>query len=87
MARNYAKQRPGKVNAGYGSSSSQVSIAVLNKLGNIDTMGVAYKGIPLAMNDVMAGVVDFTFVDLGNSMAQAKGRCRQHPCLGDDRRR
>ena len=70
---NYAKQRPGKVNAGYGSSSSQVSIAVLNKLGNIDTMGVAYKGIPLAMNDVMAGVVDFTFVDLGNSMAQAKG--------------
>jgi tripartite-type tricarboxylate transporter receptor subunit TctC len=70
---SYAKQRPGKVNAGYGSSSSQVSIAVLNKLGNIDTMGVAYKGIPLAMNDVMAGVVDFTFVDLGNSMAQAKG--------------
>ena len=70
---SYAKQRPGKVNAGYGSSSSQVSIAVLNKLGGIDTMGVAYKGIPLAMNDVMAGVVDFTFVDLGNSMAQAKG--------------
>ena len=70
---SYAAQRPGKVNAGYGSSSSQVSIAVLNKLGKIDTMGVAYKGIPLAMNDVMAGVVDYTFVDLGNSMAQAKG--------------
>ncbi len=70
---NYAAQRPGKINAGYGSSSSQVSIAVLNKLGKVDTMGVAYKGIPLAMNDVMAGVVDYTFVDLGNSMAQAKG--------------
>jgi tripartite-type tricarboxylate transporter receptor subunit TctC len=70
---SYAAQRPGKVNAGYGSSSSQVSIAVLNKLGKIDTMGIAYKGIPLAMNDVMAGVVDYTFVDLGNSMAQAKG--------------
>jgi tripartite-type tricarboxylate transporter receptor subunit TctC len=69
----YAAQRPGKVNAGYGSSSSQVSIAVLNKLGKVDTLGVAYKGIPLAMNDVMAGVVDYTFVDLGNSMAQAKG--------------
>jgi tripartite-type tricarboxylate transporter receptor subunit TctC len=50
-----------------------VSIAVINKLGKIDTMGVAYKGIPLAMNDVMAGVVDFTFVDLGNATAQAKG--------------
>lgn len=70
---SYAAQRPGKINAGYGSSSSQVSIAVLNKLGKVDTMGVAYKGIPLAMNDVMAGVVDYTFVDLGNSMAQAKG--------------
>ena len=70
---SYASQRPGKVNAGYGSSSSQVSIAVLNKLGKVDTVGIAYKGIPLAMNDVMAGVVDYTFVDLGNSMAQAKG--------------
>jgi tripartite-type tricarboxylate transporter receptor subunit TctC len=70
---SYATQRPGKVNAGYGSSSSQVSIAVLNKLGKVDTVGSAYKGIPLAMNDVMAGVVDYTFVDLGNSMAQAKG--------------
>lgn len=69
----YATQRPGKVNASYGSSSSQVSIAVLNKLGKVDSLGVAYKGIPLAMNDVMAGVVDYTFVDLGNSMAQAKG--------------
>ena len=70
---SYATQRPGKVNAGFGSSSSQVSIAVLNKLGKVDTVGIAYKGIPLAMNDVMAGVVDYTFVDLGNSMAQAKG--------------
>ncbi len=69
----YATQRPGKVNASYGSSSSQVSIAVLNKLGKVDSLGVAHKGIPLAMNDVMAGVVDYTFVDLGNSMAQAKG--------------
>jgi tripartite-type tricarboxylate transporter receptor subunit TctC len=70
---SYATQRPGKVNAGFGSSSSQVSIAVLNKLGKVDTVGIAYKGIPLAINDVMAGVVDYTFVDLGNSMAQAKG--------------
>ena len=46
---------------------------MLNKLGKVDSLGVAYKGIPLAMNDVMAGVVDYTFVDLGNSMAQAKG--------------
>ena len=69
----YVRQRPGKVTAGYGSSSSQVSIAVLNKLGKLDTMPVPYKGIPLAVNDVLGGTVDFTFVDLGNAMAQARG--------------
>ena len=70
---SHVKQRPGKVTAGYGSSSSQVSIAVLNKLGKLDVLPVPYKGIPLAVNDVMGGTVDFTFVDLGNAMAQSKG--------------
>ena len=69
----YAKQYPGKATAGYGSSSSQVSIAVLNKLGGVDTLLVPYKGIPLAVNDVLGGTLDFTFVDAGNAMAQAKG--------------
>ncbi len=69
----YAKQRPGKVTAGYGSSSSQVSIAVLNKLGGMETLPVPYKGIPLAVNDVLGGTLDYTFVDAGNALAQAKG--------------
>ncbi|MES2509109.1 MAG: tripartite tricarboxylate transporter substrate binding protein [Pseudomonadota bacterium] len=69
----FAKQRPGKVTAGYGSSSSQVSIAVLNKLGGMDTLPVPYKGIPLAVNDVLGGTLDYTFVDAGNAMAQSKG--------------
>ena len=69
----YAKQNPGKATAGYGSSSSQVSIAVLNKLGGVDTLLVPYKGIPLAVNDVLGGTLDFTFADAGNAMAQAKG--------------
>ena len=67
------KQRPGKVSAGYGSSSSQVSIAILNKLAGLDALAIPYKGIPQAVNDVMTGVLDFTFVDIGNAIAQAKG--------------
>lgn len=67
------KQRPGKVTAGYGSSTSQISISMLNKLGKVNVMPVPYKGIPLAVNDVLAGTTEFTFVDLGNSIAQAKG--------------
>jgi tripartite-type tricarboxylate transporter receptor subunit TctC len=69
----YAKARPGKLSAGYGSSTSQVSISLLNKLAGLDTLSVPYKGIPLAVNDVVGGTLDFTFVDLGNALAQAKG--------------
>ena len=69
----YAKSKPGKLNAGFGSSSSQVSIAMLNKLAGLETMSVPDKGIPLAVNDVVGGTLDFTFVDLGNALAQSKG--------------
>ena len=69
----YVKQRPGKVSAGYGSSTAQVGIAMLNKLAGLDLLAVPYKGIPLAVNDVLGGTLDITSVDLGNAMAQAKG--------------
>lgn len=69
----YARRQPGKLSAGYGSSSSQVSIAQLASLGRLDVLPVPYKGIPLAVNDLLAGTVQFTFVDLGNAIAQAKG--------------
>jgi tripartite-type tricarboxylate transporter receptor subunit TctC len=70
---DYLAKRPGKASAGYGSASSQASIAMLNKLARLDVLAVPYKGIPLAVNDTIGGVVDFTFVDMGNAMAQAKG--------------
>ena len=69
----HVKQRPGKITAGYGSSSSQVSIAIFNKLAGVDALAVPYKGIPLAVNDVLGGTLDFTFADIGNALAQAKG--------------
>ncbi len=69
----HVKQRPGKVSAGHGSSSAQISIAMLNKMAGLDALLVPYKGIPLAVNDVLGGSLDFTFADLGNSMAQTKG--------------
>ena len=69
----YVKARPGKLAAGYGSTSSQISISLLAKMAGLDVLSVPYKGIPLAVNDVLAGQVQFTFVDLGNAIAQAKG--------------
>lgn len=69
----HAKKNAGKLAAGYGSTSSQISISLLSKMAGLDVLSVGYKGIPLAVNDVMSGQVHFTFVDLGNAMAQAKG--------------
>lgn len=68
----YAKQNPGKVNGGYGSSATHLSIAVLNKLGGVSTGAVPYKGIPPAITDVLAGVIDYTFVDLTNAISHGK---------------
>ena len=70
---DYVKANPGKLSAGYGSSSSQVCIAQLESLAKLDVLEVPYKGIPLAVNDVLGGVLQFTFVDLGNAIAQARG--------------
>ncbi|MES2535673.1 MAG: tripartite tricarboxylate transporter substrate binding protein [Pseudomonadota bacterium] len=69
----YAKQRPGKMSAGYGSSSAQVALALLTKMAGLDVLAVPYKGIPLAVNDVIGGTLDFAFVDIGNAVAQTKG--------------
>ena len=67
------RARPGKLSAGFGSSGSQVSLAMLKSMGNLDVLEVPYKGIPQAVTDVLGGTLSFTFVDLGNALAQAKG--------------
>ena len=69
----HVRSQPGKLSAGYGSSGSQVSIAMLKQLGKLDVVEVPYKGIPQAITDTMGGSLQFTFVDLANALAQAKG--------------
>jgi tripartite-type tricarboxylate transporter receptor subunit TctC len=68
---NHAKGKP--LSAGYGSSGSQVSLAMLKSMGKLDVLEVPYKGIPQAVTDTLGGSLAFTFVDLGNALAQAKG--------------
>ena len=69
----HAKANPKKLSAGYGASSSQVAVARLQTLAGLDVLGVPYKGIPLAVADVVNGTVDFTFGDLGSAIAQVHG--------------
>jgi tripartite-type tricarboxylate transporter receptor subunit TctC len=68
-----AYSRTKSQSAGYGSSGSQVSLALLRSMGRIDVLEVPYKGIPQAVTDTLGGTIAFTFVDLGNALAQAKG--------------
>lgn len=68
-----ARAKPGKLSSGYGSAGSQVSLAMLKSMGKVDVVEVPYKGIPQTITDVLGGTLSFTFVDLGNALAQAKG--------------
>ncbi|MGE4242429.1 Bug family tripartite tricarboxylate transporter substrate binding protein [Ramlibacter sp.] len=73
----YAKQRPGKVSVGTTTSSVNIQIATLNKLGGLELLPVPYKGIPATLTDVIGGTLDASMVDLANALAQAKsGRLR-----------
>ena len=69
----HAKDNPGKLSAGYGSAGSQVSQAMLRSMAKIDFVDVPYKGLPQAITDVLGGTLSFTFADLANGLAQAKG--------------
>lgn len=69
----YAKQRPGKVSIGYSTTTVQVQISTMNKLGGIDLLAVPYKGSPATITDVIGGVLDATLTDPGNALAQVKG--------------
>jgi len=69
----HVRGQPGKLSAGYGSSGSHVSLAMLKSMGKLDVLEVPYKGIPQTITDTMGGSLQFTFVDMANALAQAKG--------------
>ncbi|MFF7058133.1 tripartite tricarboxylate transporter substrate binding protein [Achromobacter spanius] len=68
-----AEANRGKLSAGYGSPGSQIALASFKSLAKIDVLDIPYKGIPNAVTDMLGGQIDFTFVDFGTALAQAKG--------------
>jgi tripartite-type tricarboxylate transporter receptor subunit TctC len=59
----YAKENPGKLNCGYGSTATQVSCEGFASLAGIKMVSVAYKGTPQALVDLISGSIDLTFFD------------------------
>ncbi len=67
-----ARANPGKMNYGFGNSTSQVAGASFVRQGKFDATAVAYKSMPPAMTDLIAGRLDFLFVDLTSAQGYLK---------------
>jgi tripartite-type tricarboxylate transporter receptor subunit TctC len=68
-----ARQRPGKLNFGSGSSSSRVASEMLKQMTGIDVVSVPYKSNPMAITDLIGGQVNFMFADAPTALPQVKG--------------
>jgi tripartite-type tricarboxylate transporter receptor subunit TctC len=58
---------------GYGSGASQISVAQLQSRGGLSVVPVSYRGVPLAMTDVISGAIDLTFGDFSVAIPQMNG--------------
>jgi tripartite-type tricarboxylate transporter receptor subunit TctC len=67
-----ARANPGKMNYGYGNSTSQLAGAAFVRQGKLEATAVPYKSMPPAMTDLMAGRIDFLFVDLTSAQGYLK---------------
>src|SRR4051794_36772598 len=68
----YAKTHP-NLTAGYGSGASQISNAQLQSRGGMSIISASYRGVPLAVTDVISGVIDLAFADFSVAIPQMQG--------------
>ena len=67
-----AKQKPGEISFGHSGAGAAIHLAaeLFQTMAGIKLNGVAYRGAPPALNDVMAGHVAAMFADAGSVVAQ-----------------
>ncbi len=68
----YAKTHQ-NMTAGYGSGASQISNAQLQSRGGMSIISASYRGVPQAVTDVIAGVIDLAFADFSVAIPQMQG--------------
>ncbi len=68
----YAKSHQ-NMTAGYGSGASQISNAQLQSRGGMSIISASYRGVPQAVTDVIAGVIDLAFADFSVAIPQMQG--------------
>jgi tripartite-type tricarboxylate transporter receptor subunit TctC len=74
----YARANPGKLTYGSAGNGSGPHIAseLLNRLAGVSTVHVPYKGLGPALNDLLAGQIDFMFIDGGGYPQVRAGKIR-----------
>jgi tripartite-type tricarboxylate transporter receptor subunit TctC len=60
---SYAKARPGQMNYGVGNAGGKVAVNLLRSMTGIDALEVPFKGASQAVQELIAGRLDFMAVD------------------------
>jgi len=78
-----AKQRPGKLSFGSGSSSSRVAGEMFKQLSGTDILHVPYKSNPQVVTDLLGGQISLFFGDVSTSMPPvAAGKLKGYAVSG-----
>lgn len=68
----YLKTKGNKASYAYSNSFAQAATALFTKTVGVDPVAVAYKATPAAMTDMIAGDIDFSFIDASFGVQQEK---------------
>ncbi|MFO1312008.1 MAG: tripartite tricarboxylate transporter substrate binding protein [Burkholderiales bacterium] len=81
-----ARSKPGKLNAGTGTTGGLINTAQFKSLGKVDLLQVPYKGEPPGVVDLVAGRLDVMFATPTTAMAHIKdGKLRPLGVVLDNR--
>lgn len=67
-----AKQSPGKLSFGSGSSSSRIAGELLQQMAGVQLLHVPYKSNPLAVTDLLGGQINMMITDTATGLPQVK---------------
>ena len=68
-----ARQKPGKLSFGSGSSSSRVAGELFQQMSGTEILHVPYKSNPMAITDLLGGQIDLMITDMSTGVPQIKG--------------
>lgn len=67
-----AKQEPGKLSFGSGSSSSRIAGELLQQMADVKLLHVPYKSNPLAVTDLLGGQISMMITDTATGLPQVQ---------------